>query len=154
MLKFKSFITTFTTLAYLIISLFSIGNDVLCIHQSGSSSFEAMGKNGCIDANESQNKQTTNHYEHEIIQSTGHVDPCFDISLAKDSFSSVVNPVPEKDLQLKIISLVKYLSYLDDTIPNSNTFNSRHQTYFSQVEKQNIAIYSFISNKKTISLLI
>lgn len=135
----KKFFAFFTLTSYIIISLLSTGQDVLCVHKSGSVSFESMINSECVDLAEINSTDKSHKIKND--------DKCFDIDLLKDVISSTHSVLPLSIIASNII-VNGYINYLLDNSFNYENKDKSYITYIDheqQIEKSHLNhIRSFI----------
>lgn len=123
----KKFISYFTLLSYLIISLLSTGQDVLCIHNSGFSSFETMINSECVSMELNKHKKND-----KLGFSTLDIDHCSDLPILNDlrSPNSKIFSISLISTNIIVSEYVKYLIHID--------LESDNKIYLSQISKKDI----------------
>lgn len=151
MKNLKSLISIWVVISYFFLSLTGVGNDVLCVHESGQTGFESIFSNDCIDI--FSYIQEINQSKTEIKKTTfndsNDYDHCHDLLLTKNIITYSKNVISENDLALKYFFIIKYLSFLEEN--NNKNIND---SYFIKPNKSSIPKLAKLNIKKTIVLLI
>lgn len=139
----KRFIATFTLLSYLIISLLSTGQDVLCIHNSGFSSFESMINDECVSIDLKKHIKTN-----KISFSKVNIDSCCDMVILKDlrNKDSKIFSLSLLSTNIIVNHIIKYFPKLDIEPDN--------KIYIAKIEQNKLIEKSNINYISTFVLTI
>lgn len=141
----KLILTLWICISYMLVSYTSLGNEILCFHQSGYTNFESLLENNecanVFDIIENENKKIT--FEHCTL------DGCSDINVLNNIFSNSKQLLDKEHLKLREINLIKYLPLLE-----KKNFEEMNNVFFIHSEKSTIAKYHRNTDIKTTTLIL
>lgn len=141
----KLLLTIWVLISYMLVSYTSLGNEILCFHESGYTNFESiLDNNECGDVFaliENTNKETS--FEHCTL------DGCADINVLNNIFSDSKKLLDAEHLKVREINLIKYLPLLE-----KKNFEEMNNSFFTNSEKNTIAKYQRNTDIKTTTLIL